>query len=120
MSRKEAISWVRSLEHKVDSVGIADPVEEGWDVMEADWVVSNHNLPCNVVVQVVMVAVPVAVEVVRTGEHFVWGVVALVDVVEVVVVEAWDEILVLPVHHHRVHRTNEVVEVRQDRIWDPK
>jgi len=90
-------------------------------VMEADWVVSNHNLPCNVVVLVVVVvAVAVAVEVVRTGEHFVWGVVALVDVVEVVVEEASVEMLVLLEHYHRVHRTNEPVEVRLDRIGDPK
>jgi hypothetical protein len=73
-------------------LGIVDPVEEGWDVMEADWVVSNHNLPYNVVVQVVVVA---AVEVVRTEAHFVWAVAAFVDEVEEVAGGAWDATLPL-------------------------
>lgn len=46
----------------VDWVGIVDPVEE-------DGVVSNHNLPYNVVVQVVVVVA--AVEIVRIGCQFV-------------------------------------------------
>jgi hypothetical protein len=97
-------------------VGIVDPVEEGWDVMEADWVVSNHNRPYNVGVQVVVVA---AAEVVRIVGHCVEGVVALVDEVEEVVEEAWDGIQPLLERCRKVHRRSAVPEVTVARILGP-
>ena len=85
--------------------------------MEADWVVSNHNLPYDEDVVVVVVG---GAEVVRIVGHCVWGVVALVDEVEEVVEEAWDGILPLLEHCRKVHRRSAVPEASLARILDPK